>query len=248
MRHAWPLGYSGYGGVSSSGVHFGSATVAGLPSVFASWMAVIGRQKAKSYLARQQEMAASARGRVEDRERAGAAHDVEAVSLHEVPDARLVLDRRVVAPEQRVLGLLGCACRARQRPEVVDLLEVARVAPTVKGIRAVQRDLRLGAQHQRPDEAHPDHGKRRQGRRRGPPHSDARSARVRDRRVAAAVTLAQQHDARRGGLPDGDALVLGAAIGDPCQRGLIVARQFGGELREVGGEDAVGRGGRRRLR
>src|SRR4051812_2299340 len=51
----WPDGYSGNGGVTSggaatgvagskSGVHVGSAVVAGLPSVSASRMAVIGRQ------------------------------------------------------------------------------------------------------------------------------------------------------------------------------------------------------------
>ena len=54
----WPDGFSGNGGVASgacpaatgvagsnSGVHVGSAVVAGLPSVSASRMAVIGRQE-----------------------------------------------------------------------------------------------------------------------------------------------------------------------------------------------------------
>ena len=41
----YPLGYSGYAGVVSRGVQVGSAIVAGLPSVSARLMAVIGRQK-----------------------------------------------------------------------------------------------------------------------------------------------------------------------------------------------------------
>jgi hypothetical protein len=40
----YPLGYSGYAGVSNSGVQSGSATVAGLPSVSARLTAVTGRQ------------------------------------------------------------------------------------------------------------------------------------------------------------------------------------------------------------
>src|SRR5438093_11372267 len=41
----WPDGCSGKGGVASNGVHVGSAIVAGLPSVSAWRIAVIGRQK-----------------------------------------------------------------------------------------------------------------------------------------------------------------------------------------------------------
>ena len=37
-------GYSGWFGVTSSGVHAGSAVVAGLPSMSACWIAVTGRQ------------------------------------------------------------------------------------------------------------------------------------------------------------------------------------------------------------
>ena len=55
---AYPLTYSGYGGVVSSGVQVGSAAVAGLPSVSASLMAVIGRHKPYRYLACQTEMSA----------------------------------------------------------------------------------------------------------------------------------------------------------------------------------------------
>ena len=174
MRHAWPLGYSGYGGVAISGVQPGSATVAGLPSVSAQRMAVVGRQKAKSNLARQQEMAASA---------PDALRTANVRALRTMSRPCRVTRTRTPAwdwtgmlsrPEQRVLGLLG-ACRAGRRAEVVDLLEVARVAPAGQGIRPVQRDLRLGAQHQRPDEAHPHHGKRRQGRRRGPRHPGVRA-------------------------------------------------------------------------
>jgi hypothetical protein len=46
--------------LATSGVQDGSAVVAGLPSVSANWMAVLGRQKGMSYLPRQQAMAASA--------------------------------------------------------------------------------------------------------------------------------------------------------------------------------------------
>src|SRR5262245_22312833 len=44
----------------SSGVQVGSRTVAGLPSVSANWMAVMGLQKTYQYLESQQAMAASA--------------------------------------------------------------------------------------------------------------------------------------------------------------------------------------------
>lgn len=40
----WADGYSWNGGVASNGCQLGSAIVAGLPSVSACWMAVIGRQ------------------------------------------------------------------------------------------------------------------------------------------------------------------------------------------------------------
>ncbi len=41
----YPLGYSGYGGVAIIGTQLGSGLVAGLPSVSARLIAVIGRQK-----------------------------------------------------------------------------------------------------------------------------------------------------------------------------------------------------------
>jgi len=44
-------GYEGSGAVGDSGVHAGSATVPGLSSLSAAWMAVIGRQKPYAYLA-----------------------------------------------------------------------------------------------------------------------------------------------------------------------------------------------------
>src|SRR5213592_1688158 len=43
--HRWPDGCSGKGGVASNGVQVGSALVAGLPSVSAWRIALIGRQK-----------------------------------------------------------------------------------------------------------------------------------------------------------------------------------------------------------
>jgi hypothetical protein len=45
VPQACPDGYSGNGGVTSRGIHAGSAPVRGLPSVSASWIAVTGRQK-----------------------------------------------------------------------------------------------------------------------------------------------------------------------------------------------------------
>jgi hypothetical protein len=53
VRHAWPLVYSGYGGVGTNGVQAGSG------SAGSSRMAVIGRQYASSYLARQHRISAS---------------------------------------------------------------------------------------------------------------------------------------------------------------------------------------------
>src|ERR1700730_840953 len=55
----WAAGYSGWPGVTSSGSQFGSGTVAGLPSVSASWIAVYARQKAKWYFAFRQAVMAS---------------------------------------------------------------------------------------------------------------------------------------------------------------------------------------------
>ena len=49
---------------SNSGSHVGSAVVAGLPSVSASRMAVIGRQKFQHYFSCQQPIAASAPARL----------------------------------------------------------------------------------------------------------------------------------------------------------------------------------------
>src|SRR4030095_6664669 len=59
---ACPDGYSGWCGVAASGVQPGSASVAGLPSSSARWMAVTGRQKLNAYLASQHAIAASAPG------------------------------------------------------------------------------------------------------------------------------------------------------------------------------------------
>src|SRR5262245_10654103 len=57
LIHVWPDGCSGNGGVASSGVQFGSATVSGFPSLSASWIAVIGRQKFQEYLSFQHAIA-----------------------------------------------------------------------------------------------------------------------------------------------------------------------------------------------
>jgi hypothetical protein len=51
--------YEGFGGVLSSGVQFGSATVSGLPVWSASRMAVIGRHRLYVYLASKWPMTAS---------------------------------------------------------------------------------------------------------------------------------------------------------------------------------------------
>ena len=53
-------GWSGYGGVGISGSQPGSAFVAGFPSVSASLIAVIGRQKRKRALSRQTVISESA--------------------------------------------------------------------------------------------------------------------------------------------------------------------------------------------
>src|SRR5687767_11077926 len=53
----WPDGCSGYGGLGTSGSQFGSASVAGFPSVAASRIAVIGLQKDQNALSSQTEMA-----------------------------------------------------------------------------------------------------------------------------------------------------------------------------------------------
>ena len=53
-------GYSGWFGVAMSGVQPGSASVAGLPSSSARWIAVTGRQKLKAYLVSQHAIRASA--------------------------------------------------------------------------------------------------------------------------------------------------------------------------------------------
>jgi hypothetical protein len=60
LKHEWADGYSGCGGIGSSGVHVGSAEVSGFPSLSARGMAVIGLQKANVYLPSQQAMPASA--------------------------------------------------------------------------------------------------------------------------------------------------------------------------------------------
>src|SRR5262245_32184118 len=68
LAQEWAEGWSGNGGVASgggamtgvagsnSGVQLGSASVAGLPSVSASRIAVIGRQNVQWYLSFQQPM------------------------------------------------------------------------------------------------------------------------------------------------------------------------------------------------
>src|SRR5262249_50510720 len=74
LLQLWPDGCSGKGGVTSgvpvvavdgsnSGFQSGSATVPGLPSVSASWMAVIGRHELQWALSFQQPMEASAAAR-----------------------------------------------------------------------------------------------------------------------------------------------------------------------------------------
>src|SRR5437868_5303425 len=61
LKVLWPESYDGKLGVVRSGVQVGSAAVAGLPSVSAARMAVIGRQKLYVYFASQQAIPASAR-------------------------------------------------------------------------------------------------------------------------------------------------------------------------------------------
>src|SRR3712207_5304177 len=55
-----PDGCSGYGGVATHGSQVGSAAVRGLPSVSASRIAVIGRQKSRAALSFHVVMSASA--------------------------------------------------------------------------------------------------------------------------------------------------------------------------------------------
>src|SRR5262245_19515786 len=74
LMQPWPDGWSGNGGVARGGVvavsaansdsQFGSATVFGLPSVSASRIAALGRQKCQKYLSFQQAIAASAAARL----------------------------------------------------------------------------------------------------------------------------------------------------------------------------------------
>src|SRR6266511_508131 len=45
LRQACEDGWSGNGGVAKSGIQLASGSVAGLPSLAASWIAVTGRQK-----------------------------------------------------------------------------------------------------------------------------------------------------------------------------------------------------------
>src|SRR5258706_13902789 len=59
LMQEWPEGYSGCGGVTSSGVQ-ASASVPALPSVAANGIAVTGRQKTYSYFASKQPIRASA--------------------------------------------------------------------------------------------------------------------------------------------------------------------------------------------
>jgi hypothetical protein len=47
LKHIRPEGWSGYGGAGMREVQFGSGSVAGLPSVSAARMAVIGRQNSQ---------------------------------------------------------------------------------------------------------------------------------------------------------------------------------------------------------
>src|SRR5690348_7223158 len=60
VTHAWLAGYSGWLGVLTSGVHVGSGTVAGFPSVSPARIAVYGRQAEYVYLPSKQAMYASA--------------------------------------------------------------------------------------------------------------------------------------------------------------------------------------------
>ena len=60
----WALGYSGCGGVAMRGVQDGSTSVAGFPSVSASRIDVIGRQKEYLYLALKFAIKASAVARL----------------------------------------------------------------------------------------------------------------------------------------------------------------------------------------
>src|ERR671929_661622 len=60
LKVEWPETYSGWFGVVRSGDQFGSAVVASLPSVSASWMAVTGRHEPYVYFASHAAMAESA--------------------------------------------------------------------------------------------------------------------------------------------------------------------------------------------
>ena len=60
MNALYPLGYSGYGGVAIIGAQVVSALVAGLPSVSARLIAVIGRHRPWTYFACQTEISAPA--------------------------------------------------------------------------------------------------------------------------------------------------------------------------------------------
>ena len=81
LTQPWPDGWSGNGGVASGGVvaveawnsgsQVGSATVSGLPSVAASWIAARGRQKLQWYLSFQHADRPVGGGEVHHREEAG---------------------------------------------------------------------------------------------------------------------------------------------------------------------------------
>src|SRR5580765_2589722 len=135
-----PETYSGKFGVATRGVQPGSASVARLSSSSARWIAVTGRQKLKAYFASQHAIRASAPATfMSAKARAASEHDL---TKHRVPNER---GRR--QPESRDVGLLRGPCRAVQRADFLDLVQVPGVAMARQTGTLVWPELRARLEH-----------------------------------------------------------------------------------------------------
>ena len=119
LTQLWPEGWSGKLGSiragvvgvagSNSGRQFGSASVAGLPSVSARWMASIGRQNRRRYLSFQQAIAASAAPSVSYPEQARVLRRAQPVAGREI--ARHPAVERIGWACQKIAAIVWSAVR-----------------------------------------------------------------------------------------------------------------------------------------
>ena len=195
--------------------------MSGLPSVAASWIAALGRQKCQYHLSFQQLIAPSAAGEVHHRQQACLVDDVELPGRRELAGEPVVEHSRCELPEDRACRLIRGPGRAVQRAERLHLVEVLRVLLARERVGALRAELRGALDEERPRIPDRRVGVERSRRQRSPVAGIGADHEAEVERIEISVVPAGREHRRRRGLAGADAFHLAQAVRDSVERCLV---------------------------